>query len=175
VSTRRFLTVVLITVTASCALSAGGAGAAPAPPDLDGEQVCALVDPVVVEEALTATVHSVAAGDTGTPQCSYELSLDGTTTNVLVAVMRVEADLDGRVGTKSFKLAVKLNKRYAGSAEITKVRGVGERATFFEGRSTNLLVVSSADGRVLTVAGSALDLAAARAVAQSALGSLGVA
>jgi hypothetical protein len=173
--TRRLTTLALALGMALACSSGTMLGATGSPPDLDADQVCALVDRAVVEAALDTVVTGVNPRDASTPQCSYDVEVDGTITNVLVAVMRADDDLGGRVGPKAFKFAVKLNKLYAGKAKITKVRDLGARATFFDGRSTNLLVVLADDGHVFTIVGGALDLDTVRPVAESALEGLAVA
>jgi hypothetical protein len=146
----------LAACTLALAVASGSVASAAAPPDLTPDEVCALVETTTVEQVLAVTVDVAEPVTGGTPQCSYAYQdSEGTFTNLSLAVMRSEDDLGGRTGKKAFKYAIQQNRLYAPKGtKFKKVKGVGERAVFVEGSALNLMIIGTADGRVVTITGS---------------------
>jgi hypothetical protein len=141
----------------------------PLPDDLRPKQVCKLVADDLVAEAVGADISEVRPSEAGTPQCNWWYQEpDGPSTNVVVAVQRAEADLDGRAGPAAFDYALELNEMHLTEPTFTEVDGLGEAATLVTGSSAQGIVVLAPDGRVVTVFGR-LDDAAKQAVARAAV------
>jgi hypothetical protein len=141
----------------------------PLPEDLRPKQVCKLVADDLVAEAVGADISEVRPSEAGTPQCNWWYQEpDGPSTNVVVAVQRAEADLDGRAGPAAFDYALELNEMHLTEPTFTEVDGLGEAATLVTGSSAQGIVVLAPDGRVVTVFGR-LDDAAKQAVARAAV------
>ena len=148
-----------------------GADEGVVPTDLTGAEVCALVDPGVLSEALGGVELAEPQGsEIGTPQCSWSFPTEDGVTNVVLAVQRTQDDLFGLVGAEAYDYAVGLNETLLGGL-ATEIEGLGTAATFVDGDAVSGVVVQ-AGPRIVTLFGVDLDEDTARTIAAAAVAGL---
>lgn len=111
---------------------------------LSAQELCDVVTPAIVGEALDLDITGAEAADSGsTPQCAYTYESDGGgTSNVTVASMDTTA-LGGRTGDAAFDYVAEVNRGVAGGTEVEEVEvDAGDQALRFTGEAIHLGIVA---------------------------------
>lgn len=118
---------------------------------LTSEEICRLLPPERVAGALGVDSVAAGPGTSSTPQCSYAFTTDdGIHTDVTVAALRPDEDLDGTEGAAAFDRVIQRNRDAAGGAEVTETTvAVGDQARLLSTSNIHFGVVQF-DWRIVT-------------------------
>lgn len=119
-------------------------------------EVCALVSLEVAASTLGVDVTEVEVSDLSTPQCFYNFTVDGTRSNLTLAVQRPIEDLGGAAGKAGFDVTTSL---VIFDVPYEPLAGLGDEAAVSASETLTIVAVL-ADNQVFTIVTSTpIDLA----------------
>lgn len=132
-------------------------------------EVCALVSQAVATTTLGLEVTGVDVSDLSTPQCFYNFTVDGTSTNLTLAVQRPIEDLGGAAGKAGFDFTTSL---VIFDVPYEPLAGLGDEAAVSASETLTIVAVLADDQVFTIVTSTPIDIANLVAFGNAAVESL---
>ena len=132
-------------------------------------EVCALVSQEVATATLGVDVTGVEVSDLSTPQCFYNFTVDGTRSNLTLAVQRPIEDLGGAAGKAGFDFTTSL---VIFDVPYEPLAGLGDEAAVSASETLTSVAVRADDQVFTIVTSTPIDIANLVAFGNAAVESL---
>lgn len=119
-------------------------------------EVCALVSQEVATATLGLDITGVEASEMSTPQCFYNFTVDGTSSNLTLAVQRPIEDLGGAAGKAGFDFTTSL---VIFDVPYEPLAGLGDEAAVSASETLTIVAVLAGDQVFTIVTSTPIDIA----------------